>query len=234
MEIISIFAPQTNQPSLMKSTYLTLTAIAALLFTACGPSEAEMMAAKEKATADSLANAAAMEHSFAVDAASSSIQWKGVMLGVKEHFGTISVKEGKFSVKGGQVSAGSFVFDMTSIAPLDTNYAPDGAKQGTRAGLVGHLMSPDFFDVANHPTAMFEITSVEGNSAKGNLTVRGTTNEETVTDIVVSEEGGVTKASGKISFDRQKYGVAFSTGAKDMVINDKIELTIALTAQAAM
>ena len=218
----------------MKSTYLSLGAIAALLFTACGPNEAEMMAAKEKATADSLMVAASMEHSFNVDAANSSIQWKGVMLGVKEHFGTINLKEGTFSVKGGQLSAGSFVLDMTTIAPLDANYAPDDAKQGTRAGLVGHLMSPDFFDVANNPTAMFEITSVEGNTAKGNLTVRGNTNEEMVTDIVVTEEGGVTKASGKLVFDRQKYGVAFSTGAKDMVINDNIELMISLTAQATM
>ena len=218
----------------MRSTYLTLTAMAALLFTACGPSEAEVKAAKEKATADSLATAAAMEHSFSLDAANSSIQWKGVMLGVKEHFGTINLKEGKFALKGGQLSAGSFMLDMTSIAPLDTNYAPDGAKKGTRANLIGHLMSPDFFDVATHPTAMFEITSVEGSTAKGNLTVRGKTNEESVTDIAVTEEGGVTKASGKLVFDRQKYGVAFSTGLKDMVVSDNIELTVTLTAQAAM
>jgi polyisoprenoid-binding protein YceI len=119
--------------------------------------------------------------------------------------------------------------DLSSITALDSAYAADDAKQGTRAMLLGHLASADFFDVANHPKASFEITSVEGNTATGKLTVRGVTNEEKVTDIAVTEENGVVKATGKLAFDRQKYGVAWASGSKDAVLNDIIELEIALS-----
>lgn len=224
--------PQTTIQPKMKSPVLSVVALAAVALVACGPSEAEIAAAKEKAAADSLAALAAMEKSYTVDVAGSKAGWTGTMLGVKSHNGSISLTEGSFSVKGGTVTGGKFVVDMKSITPLDTNYAKDNAKQGTRGMLVGHLSSADFFAVDSFPTATFEITAVEGNTATGKLTVRGKTNEEKVTDIVVSEENGVAKASGKISFDRQKYGVKWAAPMKDVVLNDAIELTVDLTGTA--
>jgi len=216
----------------MKSPVLSVVALAAVALVACGPSEAEIAAAKEKQTADSLAAIAAMEHTYAVDAATSKIGWTGTMLGVKSHNGTINMTEGKFTVKGGQLTGGAFAVDMKSITALDTNYAKDGAKQGTRAMLLGHLASPDFFAVDSFPTATFEISGVEGNTATGKFTVRGKSNEEKVTDITVTEENGVAKASGKLTFDRQKYGVKWAAPMKDVVLNDAIELTVELTGNA--
>ncbi len=216
----------------MKAPVVSVVALAALFLVACGPSEAEIAAAKEKATADSIAAAAAAEHSYMLDAAASTVNWKGTMLGVKNHYGTVKMTEGKLTVQGGMVKAGSFTVDMSSMTALDSAYAADDAKQGTRSMLIGHLSSPDFFDVANNPTATFEVTSADATSITGNLTVRGKTNEEKVTDVVVTEENGVVKATGKLAFDRQKYGVAWSSGAKDMVLNDAIELEIALTGNA--
>jgi polyisoprenoid-binding protein YceI len=233
MEYFSTFAPRNNPSSTpMKAFTLSVTALAALFLVACGPNEAEVAAAKEKATADSLAALAATEMTYKVDAAASSINWKGTMLGVKSHHGTVNLTEGKLAVKGGQILAGGFNVDLSSMAPLDSAYAPEGSKQGTKTMLIGHLQSADFFDVANFPNASFEITSVEGNTATGNLTVRGKTNVEKVTDIVVTEENGTVKATGKLAFDRQKYGVAWSSGSKDAVLNDNIELEIALTGNA--
>lgn len=216
----------------MKSPVLSVVALAAIALVACGPSEAEIKAAKEKATADSLAALAAMEKAYTVDAAASKIGWTGTMLGVKSHNGTINIAEGNFSVKGGAVTGGKFTVDMKNITALDTNYAKDGEKQGTRSMLLGHLASADFFAVDSFPTASFEITAVEGNTATGKFTVRGKTNEEKVTDIVVTEENGVAKASGKLSFDRQKYGVKWAAPMKDVVLNDAIELTVELTGNA--
>ena len=216
----------------MKSPVLAVVALAAVALVACGPSEAETAAAKEKQTADSLAALAAMEKSYTVDATASKLTWTGTMLGVKSHNGTINMTEGKFSVKGGVVTSGAFTVDMKTIAPLDTNYAKDDAKQGTRSMLVGHLSSADFFAVDSFPTANFEITSVEGTTATGKLTLRGKTNEEKVTDIVVTEENGVAKATGKLSFDRQKYGAKWAAPMKDVVLNDAIELTVELTGNA--
>lgn len=233
MEYFSTFDPRNNPSSTpMKAVTLSVTALAALLLVACGPNEAEVAAAKEKATADSLAALAANEVIYKIDGAASTINWKGTMLGIKSHHGTVNLTEGKLAVKGGQVQAGGFNVDLNSMAPLDSAYAPEGSKQGTKTMLIGHLQSADFFDVANFPNASFEITSVEGNTATGNLTVRGKTNEEKVTDIVVTEENGTVKVWGKLAFDRQKYGVAWSSGSKDAVLNDNIELEVALIGNA--
>lgn len=48
--------------------------------------------------------------------------------------------------------------------------------------------------------------------------MKGKTNSEKVTDIVVTEGEGTVRISGKLTFDRQKFGVAWSSGAKDMVL----------------
>ena len=207
---------------------LLLTGSAALALVACGPSEAEIQAAKEKATADSLAAVAAMERTVNIDADASTVKWTGTMLGIKSHNGTVNFADAWLKIQGPMVTTGGFAVDLNTIAALDENYAPDDAQQGTRAMLIGHLKSPDFFDVANHPRAKFEITSVEGNTATGNLHVRGVTNEEKVTDIEVKEENGQVTVSGKLAFDRQKYGVSWSSGSKDAVLNDMIELEISL------
>jgi polyisoprenoid-binding protein YceI len=107
---------------------------------------------------------------------------------------------------------------------LDKNY--DAAKGNTAEKLVGHLSSADFFDVANHPTASFEITEVaeDGSSAKGKLTVRGITNEETVKNITLADG----TLNGTLTFDRTKYDVAWTHPVKEMLISNDIALVIAL------
>jgi polyisoprenoid-binding protein YceI len=206
---------------------ISVVALSALMLVACGPNEAEIAAAKEKATADSLAAAAAAEHAYTLNADASKVTWSGTMVGVYTHSGLVKVSNGDLTVQGGMVTGGSFTVDMTSIAPEDTNYTKDNTKDM----LVGHLKSAEFFDVATHPSASFKITAVEGNTATGELTVRGVTNTETVTDIVVTEGEGTVMATGKLSFDRQKYGVSWKA-MKDMVLNDTIELTVELNGTA--
>lgn len=211
---------------------LSLTAIAALALVSCGPSAEEQEAARQKAVADSLANAAAMERTYTLDPASSTINWVGSTSGAKvySHQGTIGFNSGSFTLKGGMLTAGSFEVNMGSITPLDSNYAPDGSKEGTKANLVGHLSTPDFFDTANHPAARLSITGSTGNTATAELNLRGKANSETITDIVVTENGdGTVTATGKLVFDRQKYGVAWVHYLKDVLLADNIELTVSVT-----
>jgi polyisoprenoid-binding protein YceI len=210
----------------MKGRVLTLGAFAALMLMACGPSEAEMQAEKEKAQADSLAALAAMEQSWMVDPEATTVHWRGTMLGVKEHFGTIKLLKGQLMTRGGQVIGGDIVIDMTSIDPQDSAYD----EKQTRENLMGHLASADFFDVQAHPDARLTITAVDGTSGTGDLTVRGQTHPEVLQDLDASEENNILKAHGKLVFDRQKYGATFSTGLKDYVISDEIEITVDLTA----
>jgi len=161
-----------------------------------------------------------------VDLEKSSVHWKGEMLGVYSHEGQISLKSASLEMTGDQVSGGSFIADMTSIVATDENYAP--AEGRTKEKLVGHLSAPDFFDVATYPEASFEITSVQGDVASGILTIRGISNEESVTNIsVVAVEGGET-VSGELTFDRKKYDVSYDVAMKDMVLSKDILLTITL------
>ncbi len=214
--------------------FTALTALVAVLsIVACGPSEAEIAAAKEKAAQDSILAAASAEKSYTIDQGASTVTWAGTMAGIKTHTGTLTFSEGSFTTKGPSLTGGSFVVDMKSYTMTDTIYAPDGSKEGTKAMLMGHLMSPDFFAVDSFPTATLKITAVNGNTATGDLTVRGKTNTETINDITVTPnaDGSVT-ASGKLAFNRQKYGVAWSSGSKDAVLNDQIELVVNLTGKA--
>jgi polyisoprenoid-binding protein YceI len=151
------------------------------------------------------------------------------MTGLKiySHEGTVNLTEGAVMLKDGKVTGGSFTIDMTSIKPTDTNYTEE--KGHTAADLVGHLSSPDFFDIANNPSASFAITSVNGSTATGNLTVRGKSNPENIEIINVALDGENVKLSGKITFDRQKHGVAFAMPGKDLLLSDDIVLNIELT-----
>ncbi len=228
------FAAQFTNTT-MKSTALSIAALATVLV-ACGPSEAEKQAAREKAIADSLAAAAAAEHKYTIDAATSVINWAGKVTGPAPygHNGTIAFNSGEFTVQGGVLKAGSFEVNMTSINPTDDGYQPEGSKQGTKSQLIGHLSTADFFDSGNHPTATLKITGGSGNTATGELTIRGTTNPETITDIVITENAdGTVKATGKLVFDRQKYGVAWKHFMKDAILADNIELTVELNGKAA-
>ena len=162
--------------------------------------------------------------SFTVDAAASSVEWKGTMAGMYSHSGTVVVKEGNLDWKGKDLVGGKFVIDMGSITPTDSNYSEDNTVEK----LVGHLATADFFDVANNPTASFEITGSDmtAGTVMGNLTVRGKTNAETVSNVVFDEATGA--ASGVLTFNRQNYEVAYAATMKDMVLSDDIELTISL------
>lgn len=207
-----------------------------VLLVSCGPSEAETQAAREKQVADSLATLAAMEKSYTVDPAASSVNWKGNMTGAKvyNHTGTLALTNGSFTIQSGIVTGGMFEVDMTTITPTDEAYSPDGSKEGTRSHLIGHLSSPDFFDVANNPRAALKITGAGGNTATAELTIRGKTHSETITDIVVTENAdGTATASGKLVFDRQKYDAAWAHPLKDLLLANNIELTVNLTGSAS-
>lgn len=175
-----------------------------------------------KSTEATTVDSTGTEATYVVDAAASNIVWEGNMVKLYKHFGDLKISEGSFSVKGLQVTAGNFTVDMKSITPTDSNYSEEHPKEH----LVGHLSKTDFFAVDSFPTAMFVIKSVSGNTATGDLTLRGITNQETVTNIAVDTVGGV-KATGKLVFDRQKYKVAYKADG-DKVLSNDITLDITL------
>ena len=171
---------------------------------------------------------------YNIDPAASKLTWAGSVVGVKTHTGSLNFTGGSFTTDKGLLTGGEFTVDMKNYMMTDTNYAPDGSEQGTKANLMGHLMSPDFFAVDSFPTAILRITSVNGNTAAADLTVKGKTHSETITDIVITPNAmdSTVSATGKLTFDRQKYGVSWDSGSKDYVLSNDIVLSVELSGKA--
>ena len=166
---------------------------------------------------------------FSIVAAQSSIDWVGRKV-TGAHNGTITIKKGELVLSGGQITEGTFVIDTTSIKILDI------ADPATNAQFAGHLASDDFFGTDQYPEAYFEITSVSVNRIDGNLTIKGITHPVSF-DAVVTENGRVLTAAGKIVIDRTKYGIRFRSGSffqnlGDTLIYNDFDLNISLTAKA--
>lgn len=138
----------------LKSTLAV--ALLALFAVACGPkgSTVETSEAKEVASID---NATAI----AVNTANSVVTWIGSKPAGK-HNGTIAITNGEVMVNANEIVGGSFTIDINSLVVLDMP-----AESEYNGKLKGHLMSADFFDAENHPTATFEVTAVSAFNASG-------------------------------------------------------------------
>ena len=195
--------------------------------TSCGNNQTKMAddaaAAGDDMTAE-MTDDKGMSGDMAIDIASSAINWTGEMMGMYSHNGDVKLKSGNVVMTDGMISGGSFVADLATINPLDENYGEDNPKEK----LVGHLGSPDFFDVANNPEASFEITSAGEGTITGNLTIRGNTHEETVTDVSMTEEGDICTFGGNLTFDRTKYEIAFVHPMQEMIVSNDIKLSISI------
>jgi polyisoprenoid-binding protein YceI len=216
----------------MKTTQLLsigLLAATSVFFVACG---GENKSHDDTNHADSTATTnEAQSVTYNVNTDQSNVKWKGTMVGADllelySHWGNVKLSEGTISLKGNEVVSGSFVIDMTSINPTDSNYSE--AQPASK--LVGHLGSDDFFAISENPTSSFEIISAEGNTATGTLTIRGKSGEATVENIAVSEENGNKVVTGELTFDRQNYDVHFDMGMQDKIVSDDIKLEIKLVA----
>jgi polyisoprenoid-binding protein YceI len=199
-------------------TLIGLSLVFSLFIASCSGSEKE-----ENQENSALAESNDLqERLFNVDPLISSVNWEGTMVGVYKHTGKVGLKKGQLVWKGDVIVNGSVTIDMSSLTQLDTLYKTEENK------LIQHLESTDFFDVSNHPIATFEITGSDRTekTVSGNLTIRGITNSETVSDVVFDEATGAAK--GLLSFDRQKYNVTYKGSTKDMLISDVVKLSISL------
>jgi polyisoprenoid-binding protein YceI len=96
--------------------------------------------------------------------------------------------------------------------------------------LTKHLKSPDFFDVAQFPTATFrsmEIKkSADGHSVAGDLTLHGVTKRISFPVTVHATDAEVT-ATAEFSIDRQDYGISYP-GMRDDLIRDRVVIKLSL------
>ncbi|MCL4857046.1 MAG: YceI family protein, partial [Flavobacteriales bacterium] len=125
---------------------------------------------------------------------------------------------------------GEFIVDMNSLICLDIEDEKYNQK------LVNHLKNEDFFNTATYNEAKFVITNSEIDpedntyyNVKGNLTIKGITNEIEFPATVV-KDGDKYKISTSFAFDRTQFGIEY--GSKSIIskiagtfIYDEIEIS---------
>lgn len=207
----------------MKTRNLIFVAILALgvITVSCNTGET-----KQKAKSEEKKSSSMNISDVTIDPEKSKVIWAGTMLGIYTHEGTLDLTEASLDLSDGKVAGGSFTVDMNTMVATDENYNPE--QGSTPEKLIGHLKSPDFFDVENFPTASFSITGSEGNTVTGMLTIRGKTHEEQVENVVITKEGDMVTITGDMTVDRKKYDVSWDSPVKDRVLSNDMELKIEL------
>lgn len=170
---------------------------------------------------------------YQVDVSRSELSWTGRKL-TGNHTGTVYLKSGSLVMDKGDLVKGSFVIDMTSMQNDDIEDADSRAK------LMGHLRSDDFFGTASYPDAKVVIKDVEpGDSdnvydVTADLIIKNTTNTITF-PATLQEINGKVEATADITFDRTKWNVRYGSGSifkslGDKTIYDDIDMSVKLVA----
>ena len=173
--------------------------------------------------------------SYKVDAAKSSITWVGKKV-TGEHTGKVSFDKGTITTDGKQLTGGTFTVNMKSITCTDITDAETNGK------FIGHISSPDFFDVAAHPAAILAIKSAkktgpDAYDVTADLTIKGITKPVTFpATVVIGAKQTTAKASVKI--DRTEYDIKYGSGKffegiGDKAIYDDFNLNLDVVAESA-
>ncbi len=167
---------------------------------------------------------------FKVETEASEVKWTGAKAVGKSHNGFIRIKEGWIGLSEGKLINGDIVVDMTAIVNLDLK------DEKSKAKLVDHLKSKDFFVVDSFPTAHFVIVSATDSTVTGDLTIKNKTNSVTFPySMKMMGKVDMIVQSKKFSVDRTKWGVTYNAAtvasvAKENIISDLMELEVSLTA----
>jgi polyisoprenoid-binding protein YceI len=215
----------------MKKTFLVF-ATASLFLASC--QDAPTADSATVTEAQDITNQAG-ENDYKTDVAQSKVEFVGTKP-VGSHHGTIMIQDGNLSIENNQIKGGSFVIDVNSLKADDQDSAGN-------ANLTGHLLSPDFFDAANHPTAKFEISSVtEGidpalnndlkmsdatHTVTGNLELKGVTKSVTF-PAKVNINGNTVTTDANFNIDRTQWGLSYGNdkSLKDKFINPIVNISL--------
>jgi len=187
-------------------------------------------------------------NAYSISIDQSVVGWTGTkVVGMGSHSGTFGIAEGSLTVNEGALVGGSITLDLNNIVCTDT---ASWMTEELKGKLVGHLKDTSFLFVAEHPTAVFEIASVEalakadeaGNShtLTGNLTLRGETRSISFPALIVVSEAGI-KASGVATINRLDWGINYDkenlslseklkAKLQNGIVGENVEISFTLTA----
>ncbi|WP_160137414.1 YceI family protein [Chryseobacterium sp. c4a] len=221
-----------------KISVIALVAVGLLAASCTNKEKTDTAVATEQTVAEGKGEA------LTVDAAASVVNWKAFHKGgFAPRWGTLTVKSGDLNIEGGQVVAGNFNIDMTSIK---VDPASVTEKDKKPADLEAHLKNPDFFDVEKNPTSDFKITSVAdlkeapkdavagaNKTVSGNLTLMGKTMNVTF-PAKVDVVDNTAAIQAKFTVNRTDWGIKFGTSEADpaeWMISKDIEIAIDVKAK---
>jgi polyisoprenoid-binding protein YceI len=181
-------------------------------------------AATSAATGATPAGATAATTSLSISPETSKIGWTGSKVTGK-HEGSFAKFTGKVDFSPGKVETSkiSLEIDMDSVTT-------DQDK------LVGHLKSPDFFDVAKFPKATFVSKEIKaGGTAGATHTISGDLTLHGVTKTIsfpanVTIAGDTFKATSEFSINRKDFGLNYP-GKADDLIRDDVVLKLSIDAK---
>jgi len=154
----------------------------------------------------------------------SLVEWLGEKIVGASHPGSFNLQSGSLTLTDNKITGGSFVIDINSLK----SYEGIGS-------LEKHLLSDDFFDAGQFPTANFQVTNVtysdDSNfSLTGQLTMKGKTHTET---FQATQDKANSTVTASLNLDRTKYDIIFGSGKffkelADAAIKDIIPLDITI------
>lgn len=216
----------------MRKSYLTLFAASALLLTACGESEekSEDKENKENTEAEADKEPEVTTADFSVDSENSTLEWTGYKVEKPDykHVGMVDVSSGNLSVemKGDEmkVTGGTFTVDLTTIRE------PGAEDPKMEEKLVGHLSSPDFFNVSEYAKATFTAEShdAENNVVNGKISVLGQEIPASIESPEMTMDGDklIVKANFSIDFSPLSMpGMQAKEGKEEEKISESIKFS---------
>lgn len=195
-----------------------------LLFGCSNPADsvpAASVGSNSTATADATTGSEAEARHFVFGPGSSTIAFIGSKVtgrhngGFRNFAGELKVANGRLADAGNKV-----VIDASSLW-ADNNR------------LTGHLKSPDFFNVAQHPTATFLTTSInqtpDNATVTGDLTLHGVTKQISFPAKIQVAEDAITVAA-EFHLNRFDFEMKYPGKADDLI---RKEVVLKLNVQAA-
>ena len=166
---------------------------------------------------------------YAVEISASKLIWTGKEVSTKQHNGTLNIKRGQIIISDKGLISGDIEIDMSTINTTDL--------QGRgKERLDGHLKSPDFFDVKNHPVAFLKFQGNEKHFSDGKLKFDGELIIKNISHPIsffstIENVNGKLSARAEVTFDRSLYNVRFGSGKffdnlGDRLIYDEISIDV--------
>lgn len=132
---------------------------------------------------------------YELDKTKSTLGWKGGKNANYFHTGLVDFSEGTLTMDKGNVAAGSFTVDLSTIKVSDAGL-PDEKKQY----LAGHLKNEDFFNVAKFATAKVTLGAYKDGKLTTTINVLGMDVKQDVPVVIKKTEKGAT-ITGKFDVD---------------------------------